>query len=538
MRIYCLLASLATIAFAFAQPARAADIEQFFMPGELIEGHQEFTSQCTACHVRLRDTTQNRLCLDCHDHEAVAEDIRRKEGYHGRDENARTLPCKACHSDHKGRDAQIVWLDKDKFDHDLTDYELTGRHRLAECDGCHLEDRKHREASQVCFDCHDEDDAHDGKLGEKCDSCHVPAGWARSEFDHDKTDFKLRFAHQRVNCNACHIGGKYKDTPKQCVDCHQIRDVHAKRFGRQCQDCHQEKAWDKTTFDHDRDTDYRLDGGHRNLDCNDCHAPEYRVSEQRNNEIRDCYSCHRDDDPHDGLNGDECENCHIPRGWPHAEFDHGANTDFALHGAHDDLACEACHALGADSKEIDTACYSCHRKDDPHRDEQGEHCDQCHREVAWLEDVRFDHDLTRYPLIGQHAAAGCEACHSSSVFGDADERCVDCHRADDVHREGLGEDCARCHNPNGWLIWTFDHDRTDFALEHAHAEQHCHSCHYRPLDKQDRARWRCIDCHRRDDIHDGRFGNECDRCHDQQAFDRIDLESLRAGGVYRPEDGG
>ena len=153
-----------------------------------------------------------------------------------------------------------------------------------------------------------------------------------------------------------------------------------------------------------------------------------------------------------------------------------------------------------------------------------------------MQDVRFDHDLTHFPLIGQHAAAGCEACHLSSVFGDADERCIDCHGVDDVHKNGLGQDCALCHNPNDWLIWSFDHDQTDFKLRHTHAEQHCHSCHYRPLEEFDKSSWRCVDCHRRDDIHDGKFGNDCNRCHNQESFDRIDIESLRAPGSGKRED--
>ncbi len=526
---------LALFAIVGAQLARAADLEQFFMPGELFHGHQDFTSECTACHVRLRDTTQNQLCLDCHDHQPVADDIRSGQGYHGKDKNARTQPCKTCHSEHKGPQGRIVWLDRDKFDHRLTDYELTGRHWLADCAGCHLNGKKYREATQTCFDCHGEDDAHEGSLGEQCDSCHDPVGWGRFDFDHDKTDFKLRFAHQRVNCNACHIGNKYRDTPKQCVSCHEIRDVHSGRFGSKCESCHQEKRWDQDIFDHDRDTDYRLLDGHRNVACHDCHAPDYRVSD-RKNEIRDCYSCHRSDDAHQGLNGEQCKNCHSERGWPHAEFDHGANTEFALHGAHNDLACDACHALGAETKKIDTACYSCHRQDDAHQRAQGEACDRCHHEVAWLDRVRFDHDLSSFPLIGQHAAAGCEACHQSSVFSNAGKLCSDCHWADDVHDKALGQDCARCHNSNGWMIWSFDHDQTDFGLRHAHAELHCHRCHDRPPEKMERSAWRCADCHRRDDVHDGNFGIDCGRCHNLESFDEVDIDSLRAPGGKKKGD--
>jgi hypothetical protein len=520
--LFCLL--LGVVGGGIAQ---AAEIEKFFMPGELIAGHDKFKSECTNCHVRLRDTTQNKLCLDCHDHQTVAEDIASKQGFHGKDENARTQECKACHSDHKGRDATVVWLDRDTFDHRFTDYELIGRHKLTECSGCHLEDKKYRQAEHGCYDCHSEDDAHDGDLGKECDSCHNPVGWSQFEFDHDQTEFKLKFSHQRVNCNACHVKEQYKDTPKNCVDCHAIRDVHANRFGNQCESCHQEKAWDKTIFDHDRDTDYRLEARHRGPSCNDCHKPGYAAKKKKDT-IRDCYSCHRDDDPHNELNGKKCQDCHVVRGWAYAEFDHGANTDFALNGAHDSLACEACHDFGASTKEIDTDCYSCHKQDDVHKREQGIECNQCHKEVAWLKHVRFDHDLSKFPLIGQHAAAGCEACHLTSVFQDTGSHCIDCHESDDVHKRGLGKDCALCHNPNDWLIWAFDHDETDFELRHAHSEVHCHSCHYRPLEEVTDRGARCVDCHRRDDIHDGNFGGNCSRCHGEESFEAINIQSLEA----------
>ncbi len=506
--------------------AQAAEIEQLFMPGELISGHDEFKSECTNCHVRLRDTTQKKLCLDCHDHKTVAEDIEKRQGFHGKDKNARELDCKACHSDHKGADAQVISLDKDKFDHEFTDFMLEGKHQLVECDGCHLKDKKYREAKQTCYECHSEDDIHKEELGKKCQDCHVTSGWARSEFDHDKTDFKLKFTHQRVACNACHIDEKYKDTPKNCVDCHAIRDVHSNRFGNNCKSCHQERGWDKSLFEHGRDTQYKLEERHRRVGCNDCHGIDYKVTKKRNTKPRDCYSCHRSDDAHNELNGKKCQDCHIVRGWGYAEFDHGANTDFALNGAHKDLVCDACHVIGAKSKEIDTACFSCHQQDDVHNSDQGTECDQCHKEVSWQKHVRFDHDLSKFPLIGQHAVVGCEVCHTTSAFAGTKSECVDCHGPDDVHKQALGEECKLCHNPNDWLIWEFDHDETDFKLRHAHAELHCHSCHYTPLEESADRTWRCIDCHRRDDIHDGNFGGKCNRCHDQKSFSTINIQSL------------
>jgi hypothetical protein len=499
------------------------------MPGELIAGHEDLKAECTNCHVRLRDTTQKELCLGCHDHKPVADDIANEQGFHGKDRKARTLDCKACHSDHKGRDAKVIWLDQDTFIHRFTDYDLIGKHKLVDCKSCHLENKKYREAEQDCYACHSEDDAHDGQLGKKCGDCHDPVGWGQSEFDHDKTDFKLRFGHQKVNCNACHIKGKYEDTPKACVSCHAIKDIHLNRFGDKCESCHSEKSWDQSKFDHDRDTEYPLEGKHRGPGCNDCHSPDYRAPAKKE-QIRSCYSCHREDDVHNELNGEECDSCHVVRGWAYAEFDHAANTDFALNGAHFDLTCEACHALGAETKEIDMDCHSCHKKDDVHQRDQGTGCDQCHREVSWLQDVRFDHDLTQFPLIGQHAATGCEACHETSVFTEASSECAACHGADDVHKQALGDDCRQCHNSNDWLIWAFDHDKTDFKLRNAHAELHCHTCHYRPVEEEIDISTRCVNCHRRDDIHDGQFGSNCDRCHNDEAFDRINARTLKTLG--------
>ena len=108
----------------------------------------------------------------------MADDILNKQGFHGKNKNASELDCKACHSDHKGRDAQVVWLDKDKFDHQFTDFLLEGRHKLVECDACHLEDKKYREAKKICNDCHSEDDIHKGDLGEAMRglSCDQSAG--------------------------------------------------------------------------------------------------------------------------------------------------------------------------------------------------------------------------------------------------------------------------------------------------------------------------------------------------------------------------
>lgn len=504
--------------------AIAAEIEKFLMPGEVISGHQKYEAECTRCHVRLRDTTQKKLCLGCHD--PVAVDIASKKGFHGRNPNAMRQDCKTCHGDHRGRDAEIVSLDKDNFDHAFTDFRLLGRHSQTGCAACHREDRKYRDAERGCNGCHSEDDAHAGKLGKNCARCHTPDDWRISGFDHDKTDFRLEFSHRQVPCKACHLEGSYKKTPKRCASCHAIKDVHANRFGDRCEQCHQVKQWKQVIFDHDRDTDYPLRGAHRGQSCNGCHAPGYAASKARAG-TRVCYSCHRRDDIHKGSNGKKCNDCHDDRAWRLTAFDHDTKTRFPLRGGHAQLACEACHVNGFGTRKLETDCNSCHLQDDVHRLALGENCARCHNDKSWQSGIRFDHDLGKFPLIGQHAALGCESCHMSFVFTEAGTACIDCHRDDDVHRRSLGEDCAQCHNPNAWLIWRFDHDDTRFVLRHSHREIHCQSCHDKPLDSFAGGAWRCLDCHRRDDIHDGKFGANCERCHTQKNFTTPHIQSLK-----------
>lgn len=505
--------------------AHALDAEKLFMPGKLILGHMEYESDCKHCHVRLRDTTQNQLCMDCH--EEIGDDVSTKKGFHGRNRLVLSSECKACHADHKGRDAQIIWLDRDGFDHRETDFSLRGRHRGVKCGECHSEDEKYRDAESKCIACHKDDDVHKTQLGKDCGKCHNPNGWSSEQFDHDKTEFPLRNSHTKVACDLCHVEKSFKKTPTECVQCHALKDVHRKRFGRQCEDCHSEKKWSETRFKHNRDTKFRLLGKHRSVSCHACHAPTRETSLKNKRKPRSCYECHRLDDVHKGGNGRKCASCHGEESWLESKFDHDRKTDFPLRGAHRDAGCQACHEEGSDPDKTDSDCYSCHKNKDAHFGQEGKQCDKCHNESTWwLKDVRFDHELSEFPLIGQHAVAGCESCHLTSAFKDAGSNCIDCHRSDDAHELTLGRACQRCHNPNDWLIWDFDHDETDFRLSGAHEELHCDRCHFRPFETGGSRPSLCIDCHYQDDIHRGNFDNDCGKCHNLRDFSAIDMQSI------------
>lgn len=514
MRRYFLSLLLAVPAMLYASGATADFFESLVMPGPVIDGHAEYEQECERCHEPFSKTSQSQLCVACHKN--VASDIKARTGFHGRRAEVAQADCKHCHTDHEGRDADVVRLDPDTFDHDFTDFPLRGVHRRTACADCHMPKSPYHEAPGTCTSCHEEDDAHEGQLGKACADCHTETSWREAKFDHGGTDFPLLGAHRDVACAACHAGQRYEATPTTCAACHQLQDVHGGRYGERCQTCHSIDKWRNARFDHKRETSFALIGKHAQVTCDACHTgPLYGQKV-----ATDCLSCHRNDDEHKGRNGDKCEACHSPVKWSAVKFDHDTGTTFPLRGKHSGLSCKTCHRGSITREKLDTSCAACHGPDDPHGGQQGQDCGQCHGEENWSSNVSFDHELTRFPLIGLHAAAPCEECHVTQKFKDADPACRSCHEQDDYHEGRLGPDCGRCHNPNSWTLWQFDHDgQTDYPLTGAHKGLDCHACHTEQQAQRVSRSTACLSCHRKDDIHRGRFGNACERCHTTDNFE-------------------
>lgn len=502
---------------AIAANVQARSFESLIMPGKLIEGHAKYEDECKQCHRPFSKQSQNVLCLDCH--EKVAEDVDGKKGFHGLNRLGET-ECSSCHADHKGRDAKVMQFSTDTFDHDLTDYPLKGMHGGVGCNACHKDGDKYREAPGKCFDCHEGDDLHKGNLGKKCSDCHSVKGWREEQqFDHDETDFRLLGEHIDVQCDSCHAGQRYENTPMKCSSCHRLNDAHAGNYGSDCDDCHRESGWKKIRFDHAK-TDFPLTGNHRDVKCETCHGGDVMADDLGT----DCVSCHKSDDDHKGQYGKECDACHKTSGWEKVKFDHDRETDFPLRGKHAEQNCGACHRGELGNETLGSKCIDCHKANDVHASEQGETCDQCHSEKGWATKVRFEHDMTSFPLIGMHSVAPCEECHLSAVYSETLAECDACHADDDVHEKKLGPACEACHNPNAWSLWEFDHNnRTDFKLDGSHEGIDCHACHKRPVKKKIKQSGACGSCHKEDDVHDGRFGRFCVRCHNTESFDAVEI---------------
>jgi len=335
-----------------------------------------------------------------------------------------------------------------------------------------------------------------------------------------------------VKCKDCHSDPKFKGAPLQCVACHRKDDDkkgHKGKFGVKCETCHTDRDWKSMRFDHDRDTKYLLKGKHRTAKCETCHTGFL----YKDKTPTLCVACHRKDDDkkgHKGKFGEKCETCHTEKDWKESIiFNHDRMTKYTLRGKHITTKCTACHSGFVYKEKLKTDCFSCHEKDDKHKGQEGKKCESCHNEKDWKV-ARFDHGLTRFPLLGKHFRVECKKCHLTPTFKDAKIECIACHKKEDKHKLKLGPKCGDCHNANNWKSWSFDHDkRTHFKLDGAHKGLDCHACHKRPSERKISLPGSCASCHADEDIHEGGFGNQCQRCHETSSF-----RKLRPGVLTTP----
>jgi hypothetical protein len=364
--------------------------------------------------------------------------------------------CASCHKDeHRGQFAgracsschtEEAWKPARGFDHARTSWPLTGRHAPVACEKCHTTRRPdpagatatyrvfRAVAGKDCASCHD--DAHKGRLGTGCATCHTTAGWRGSApkgFDHRRTAYPLAGKHASVACEKCHIPGRpLRLKHDRCTDCH--TDAHAGRIakradGGRCEACHDVNGFRPARFgpeDHAK-TAYPLAGAHLAVACDQCHkrtvSGAARATVSLHFASTRCADCHGD--PHRGgvarfVAKGGCETCHRVESWREVTFDHG-QTKYPLVGSHARVACAPCHrrqTTGAPPEAlrfvgVPQSCASCHR--DPHQGQFARagavSCERCHT-TDGLKATRFDHDRdAAYRLDGAHARLACSACH-------------------------------------------------------------------------------------------------------------------------------
>ena len=470
--------------------------------------------------------------------------------------------CVTCHQDpHRGQLGQncqqchnfVDWKAATKFDHNKTNFPLTGLHAQVACEKCHTaanpggQPRFTGIPFAKCGDCHA--DPHHGAFPQSCESCHTTASWkkipANEQFDHSKTKFPLLGKHVQVDCIKCHAGGNFKKPVAfaKCADCH-TPDPHGGQFaGRkdkgECVACHNDEGWRPSLFgvkEHAVSA-YPLEGKHASVACDKCHVPagaatRYKIAYAK------CMDCHHD--AHQGQFAaapyeNRCEQCHTVRGFRPSTYTIAQHqkSRYPLAGAHLAVTCTECHRAsgeGQDAKAVpyhfrDLNCTGCHQ--DPHRGEFNQQmaerrqdgaakgCEACHNVKSWTDLPSFDHSKTSFPLVGAHAKVQCEECHkpeqsggklTEATFKSALTACSGCHA--DIHagqfmKAGKQQRCEACHNSEQWKPSIFNHEtQSDFSLKGAHANVPCASCHtgarniggqrvifYKPTPRQ------CVDCH-------------------------------------------
>jgi hypothetical protein len=154
--------------------------------------------------------------------------------------------CSECHDQNRFRPSTY-----DLAAHARCSFKLDGAHRAVPCAECHVDLKREPTRATLlltrtteppllqplnktlCSDCHESPHGvqFEGRArGEACTVCHQDGSFKpASRFDHDRhADFKLRGAHEKVLCSACHVprieAGRavvvYHPVPAHCEDCH------------------------------------------------------------------------------------------------------------------------------------------------------------------------------------------------------------------------------------------------------------------------------------------------------------------------------
>ncbi|MGD8728276.1 MAG: hypothetical protein PVF90_01135 [Gemmatimonadota bacterium] len=172
-------------------------------------------------------------------------------------------------------------------------------------------------------------------------------------------------------------------------------------------------------------------------------------------------------------------------------------------------------------------------------------CTSCHTTEGWSPlraDLEFDHASTGFALDGRHDGATCASCHGGLSFDGVEAQsgdCASCHT--DVHQGTIDRDCASCHTTESFTQLDFGMVHpADFALEGAHLQTSCESCHtddlggaYRPLDTE------CVSCHAGDyfssalvDHQALGFSTTCPDCHSALSFRDVAFDHFVVSGGF------
>ena len=465
----------------------------------LLEGKHKYIN-CNKCHTNFNFSSVKKECISCH------TDVH---------QNSSGNDCKLCHNQENWKEIS--------FDHSSTTFPLVGQHEKVNCKDCHKE--VFRGTASDCNSCHSSDYTNatdpnhtEFKLSKECQVCHTTINWGNTTFDHTKyTGFILTGRHVGLNCKKCHENG-FNQTEKACISCHlsayskanDPEHVNAK-FSKSCETCHTTSTWRPSTFDHNLNTNFPLNGIHSKTDCLKCHINNFPGTGTT------CVSCHLKDyqrvknPDHVKANfSKDCQNCHTTSGRSPTKFNHNTYTKFQIRGKHIGIECKTCHTNGYRGRSTD--CVSCHLKDyesavfPKHAESNfSKNCQNCHNEKSWKPST-INHNVdTPFPLMAGHSKLDCKKCHST-IFEGKSMDCVRCHLSDynsakkPIHAATkFPTACEKCHTVNKWKTSNFNHDLQHFPIfsgKHKGLWKTCTECHSNLSNFPNIS---CLNCHEHGD---------------------------------------
>ena len=285
-----------------------------------VTSHADVGGNCESCHTAPWESeTMADRCVVCHTD--IAVELQNVGTMHGAIlNNNRELTCRNCHPEHRGPTAQLLFMEDTTFPHELVGFSLNGHQQTAAGDAF------------ICDDCH----------------------------QGDITTF----------------------TADSCYQCHHQMDTefsipHLQTFGPGCLACHDGVDHYGDDFDHNQFI-CQLTGKHAEVSCAGCHQKAHTIPELQSTP-QDCFSCHSQDEPHEGQFGTDCAACHTTNVWTPAQFN-GQHTFPLNHGG--GATCATCHP----ARFTTYTCYGCHEHEEAevierHLDKEinnFQNCMECH----------------------------------------------------------------------------------------------------------------------------------------------------------------
>ncbi|MCB0666183.1 MAG: hypothetical protein KDC80_10190, partial [Saprospiraceae bacterium] len=391
-------------------PAKFTDHDAEYFP--IYSGkHAGAWNLCAECHTEDGNMA-TFSCTVCHEHNQEKTDKEHASvgGY-----NYNSTSCIACHP---------MGDLSDPFNHNETNFPLTGAHIVTECLDCHSQG--YAGTPSLCAECHltdfeESNNPDHVSLGfsNDCASCHTTSpGWTPASMPNHNEFFALNGSHATIaaECISCH-DGNFNETPNTCAECH-VNDYNSTDnppheqlgFSTDCASCHTEVAWQPADFEHDEQFFPIYSGKHQGTwnECSECHTTGNYASFS-------CTECHE----HNKIETDEVHN----------------GISGYLYSSE---ACLACHPIGSAEN-------------------------------------AFDHNTTNFPLTGAHTAVECASCHLNGYAGTS-TLCMDCHTNDFNQTTnpnhtalGISNDCATCHTTEpGWSPASFDVHNDYYVIQGAH----------------------------------------------------------------------